>query len=194
MTTLDDRPGSTPVIDQRTAAYILAVLQTVRDGAAAQYKDAQQIAARDHFTPGDRLNAVDPASGKKVGTTSMTDPGPKATITDREAFAAYMAEEDPEAVEESVSIHPGSWHEVWKVLERHAPDLIERSLHVKDWAEKAALDKAAATGDPVPGVEVRQPLGTVTVRLSTEGKEHIRAQIADGSIDALRALPAKERS
>lgn len=193
MTTTDDRPAAVePVIDQRTAAYLLAVLQTAKDGAAANYKDGQAIGAAQYFTPGDRFTIKDPVTGAKVGSLSMTDPNPKATITDRDAFTDYMAEEKPDSVDVVESIDPDRLDEAYDVLRKHAPDLLVTTTVVRDQYEKAELEHAAATDTPLPGVEVRTPTGTVTVRLSREGKDLIRGQIAAGSIDALRPLPAKE--
>lgn len=192
MTTTDDRPVTSQPLDQRHAAFVLAVLQTVKDEAAARYKAAQQIAAEHYFQPGDRLTAKDLASGDKLGSVSMTDPSRKATVEDRDAFTAYMAEEDPDSVVTSEAIDPDRLDEAYDVLRKHAPDLLVQTTVVRVQHEKAALDHAAATGDPIPGVEVRQPLGVVTARISREGKELIRAQIAAGQVDALRELPAKE--
>jgi hypothetical protein len=193
MTTTDDRPVAQElVLDQRGAAFVLAVLQTAKDTAAERYRAGQTIGAEHYFTPGDRLTIKDPVSGAKVGTAGMTDPDAKATITDPDLFAAYMAAEDPDSVTTSESIDPERLDEAYDVLRRHAPDLLVTTSHVRVQYEKAVLDQAAKTGDPVPGVEVRKPVGVVNVRLSTEGKELIRELIANGDIDALRALPAKE--
>jgi hypothetical protein len=194
MTTTDDRPATaeTIVLDQRAAAYVLGVLQVCKDTALARYNEGREIGASQYFTPGDRFSILDPVTGAKVGSASMTDPDLKAEITDRELFTAFMAEEDPDSIAVTESIDRTRIDEVLDVLREHAPDLLTETTTVRPDHEERALNQAQITGDPVPGVEVHKPLGHVSVRLSAAGKELIRRQIADGDIDALRALPAKE--
>lgn len=192
MTTTDDRPATQElVLDQRDAGFILAVLQVAQEGAKTNYDKGRVIGAEQYFAPGDRITIKDPLTGAKLGTAGMTDPDPKATVEDRDLFTAYMAEEDPDSITTTEGIDPERFDDAMDVLRQHAPHLLVTTEHVRVQHEKAVLDKAAATGDPVPGVEVRKPAGVVNVRLSKDGKDAIRQQISDGSLDALRALPAK---
>lgn len=193
MTETTDAPAAPAVLDQRTAAFVLAVLDVVAKGSADTLREARTIAARDYFTQGDRLTVRDLDTGEKLGTVSMSDPDPKAEIVDRDAFVAHMAATFPAVVDEVTVLRDGVENDAMDVLREHAPHLLETRQQVTVQGEKAALELATRPdSDPIPGVEVRWPRGVVSTRLSTDGRALIRARIAAGSVDALRALPAKD--
>ncbi len=214
MTTTDDRPDTEhvpavpdgwetppPALDQRAAAFVMGVLQTVRDESKARYDEARAIAARDYFYRGDSFAVVDPDTGTKVGAAGMTSPDPVATITDGTAFRAHLVHHHghDQVMEETVMIAEGRGDEVLDVLREHAPHLLEVHLTPREATVRAALALALEI-DPadddggrrrVPGVTVHVPEGVPFTRLTKAGKAHVRRRIAEGRLDALRALPPR---
>lgn len=177
-------------LDQRAAAFALAVLDTISKTAGERLTEGKNVAVEDYFTRGDRVVVTDP-TGERLGLVWMTDPKPKAEVVNREAFTAWHAETDPDAILEVPFIRPDCMSAAIDVLAEHAPDLLDSRLVVREQHEAATLKQAVKkNADPIPGVEVRTPRGSMTVKLDDDGAGRIRELVASGTVDPLRELPA----
>lgn len=189
--------------DAHAEAFHRLVLAVVKNRVTKAFDAAHKD--NGFLKPGDRLTITDPFDESvKIGTVSKTDPSNVAAVSDSEAFTAWMAENYPEQVRESVRV-TGTHDEVATVLAVHAPHLLSAPrTEVRDWAESAVLKRSAAAGRPVgPGAEVDVPGVTVTpgkaglvVRPNAQAEQVITALWQSGRLafDATftPSLPAAE--
>lgn len=181
-------PEPLPLADAVLVVGALSALtKATKDGDAT----ARGILAADYLSEGDRITIRHPETGAKLGTVSVSEPKPVAEVVDEAALTAYAAETlDGQPVGTIEGVDLARLDDVLDVLSTHAPDLITRTPVLATWARKQLLDGAAATGDPIPGVEVRTKAGHATVRHEPTALDAYRALMASGRVDPLRELPA----
>lgn len=172
------------------AVLVVGAVSAYAKAADAAEKAARAIIAREYLTEGDRITIRDPRDGTKLGTVSVSEPKAVAEIDDKEALLDYIAHQHPEAVSSKQTIRPAAMAIALGLLAKHAPNLLTRPQRVAaDWAVAEVLNKAAASGDPVPGVSVRTKRGHATVRPAEGSLEKYRELVAAGQVDPLRELP-----
>ncbi len=184
-------PHTTPPLDQRGAAFVLAVLKAMTEKASADLTAGKDRAAGDYFRPGDRYVVPHPDDGEQVGLVWMTKPKPVAEVANRAAFLAWAQEERPDDVEQVVSVVRGRDSEVVEALAKHAPHLLQAPRErVTEQGEAAVLrDAVKKNAAPVPGVEVRTPRGNVTVKLDDEAAVSRLCELVTSGRVPLRELP-----
>lgn len=181
-----------PPLTLAEAVLVVGAVSAYAKAVAAAEKTAREIIAREYLSEGARMPIRDPRDGAKLGTVTITDPTPVAEVDDEEALLDYIADQYPEAVSSEQTIRPGAAMAVaLDLLAKHAPNLLTRPRRVAaDWARAEVLGKAAASGNPVPGVSVRTKRGHATVRPAGGSLEKYRELVAAGVVDPLRELPA----
>lgn len=181
-----------PPLTLAEAVLVVGAVSAYAKAVAAAEKTAREIIAREYLSEGARMPIRDPRDGAKLGTVTITDPTPVAEVDDEEALLDYIADQYPEAVSSEQTIRPGAAMAVaLDLLAKHAPYLLTRPRRVAaDWARAEVLGKAAASGNPVPGVSVRTKRGHATVRPAEGSLEKYRELVAAGQVDPLRELPA----
>jgi len=185
----DDAPDPLTIAQ---AGRIVGAVSAYAKAAAAAEKNAREIIARDYLTEGDRITIRDPRDGTKLGTVSVSEPKAVAEVDDEEALLDYIEHQHPEAMStvRSVRDDPAARRVLQLVLAQHAPSLLNPPRRVAaDWARAEVLGKAAASGDPIPGVSIRTKRGHATVRPAPGSLEKYRELVASGVVDPLRELP-----
>ena len=186
----------------RDLALQALIVKHVCDVTTAAIKE-RRAALADEMTNGDRVGVTAPGEPDvEIGLVYRTKPKPTAAVTDRAAFTAWMSQHYPDNVESAARL-TGDWSEIFAVLERHAPHLLDRYTAVRDWAEEEVLHltvrakQACGPGGEldIPGVAYEPPgPGTVTVKLSEDGPAVIEQLWREGRIDLrtgeVLALPA----
>lgn len=183
-----------PPLTLAEAVLAVGAVYAYAKDATAKEKTAREIIAREYLSEGARMPIRDPRDGAKLGTVTVTDPTPVAEVDDEEALLDYIADQYPEAmstVREIVNDGRGYAHaQIFELLAEHAPHLLQAPQRVAaDWARAEVLGKAAASGNPVPGVSVRTKRGHATVRPADGALERYRELVASGVVDPLRELP-----
>lgn len=180
-------------------ALAVAVLTELQKRVAAML-DEHRGAVGSLLDKGDRVSVRSPLSGEGLGTVTMTDPKPKAMVTDPEELDDWIAEHYPEKTEWR-RVVVGSEDEVLAVLAEHAPHLVTTQRHVPDWARAEVLRASAEAGVPcgpggeadVPGVAVEPQPGRLQYR-ATAGSGHaidalVQAGLVDLTSGEVRELP-----
>lgn len=197
-----------PTDDQATDA--AAWLRTYAVGAAFMelVKERQDV-ARENMT-----GILGRGGSKKVGglgSATVTDPTRAAILTDREAFAAWLEEREPETVErrqrintaviaKAVDNDPGL---IDQLVELIGEDVVDEDIHIDDeTVERVANEYAAPDpgrpevirlgkiadedGALIPGIEVTEKSDPhLQVRLDGDGVARIRSIIEDNLTPAI---------
>lgn len=127
----------------------------------------------------------------KLGIVYRSDPDPKWQVVDREALHAHLRTFPGNVVTRHEVI--GDEHEVVDILREYAPHLLAEVTVVPEWVVEAALEQSAATGEPAaPGIELRAPSGSLTVRPDVNAGPAIEAMVTAGLFtwDGRPVLPA----
>lgn len=128
---------------------------------------------------------------QKLGIVYRTDPDPKWTVVDKEALHAHLRSFPGNVVTREEIV--GEEFEVIAVLREYAPHLLAEVTVVPDWVVEAALEQSAATGEPAaPGIELRAPSGSLTVKPDPAAGVAIEQMLAAGlyTWDGRPALPS----
>lgn len=178
-------------MDTRDLAQRALIIKHVADLTAAAIK-RHRADLGDAMTNGDRVGVRSPDNPDlKVGMVYRTEPKATAAVTDRVAFTTWMTRHYPDNVESTARLI-GDWSEIFAVLDKHAPHLLDRYTAVRDWAEEEVLHltirakQACGPGGEldIPGVAYEPPgPGTVTVKLGDEGPAEIERLWREGRID-----------
>lgn len=137
---------------------------------------------------GDRVSVRSPLDGSKIGTVSMTDPAPKARVSDQAALDGWVSERYPEKVVVSEDITDA--RAAVEVLRQHAPHLLAEVRYVPDWAVGEVLRASEQAGAPVgpggevevPGVEVEPQPGRLQYRPGKEAAELVEQLVQAGMV------------
>jgi hypothetical protein len=210
----DPNPQSsepTPVrIDPVVAAERFATVKALAEGFAALLNTMRENADL-AFRPKQRQPVVSPTDPNlELALVSMTNPSPKAAVTDQTAFEAWMRERYPEKFQTRDRLI-GSTTDVIAALRAYVPEFVLDSLvttedYLPDWETKAVLTHSKGAGCPVgpggetgedapPGITVETPHPTVQVRLTEDAVPHVMHAFRSGQLDAAAlvstpALPA----
>lgn len=110
------------------------------------------------------LEAGDMKRPRGLGSVSLSEPAPKASVIDNDAFTAHCTATGEATVSVAIT---GPIEEVLAVLDEHAPHLIGERTYLPDWLIKQELEKAE-NGETVPGVEVSETAPRLIVRTKDE--------------------------
>ncbi|MDO5535881.1 MAG: hypothetical protein Q4F65_14690 [Propionibacteriaceae bacterium] len=116
----------------------------------AVVKQLNKVIGQTRAEAEEALERGDTKRPRGLGSVSLPPLKSKAQVVDDEAFAAHCATVDGATVAVSIT---GPMEEVLAVLDEHAPHLIGEKTYLPDWLIEQEL-KAAASGKPVPGVEL----------------------------------------
>lgn len=134
------------------------------------------------YENGDGRTFRSPVDGRKLGKVRRNDPDPEWRVTDADALRAHLLERGHvETVREVI----GGDETVVAVLAEHAPHLLAEVTRVPPAAVAAvmaATRKAGAPvdpdGQPVPGVELRHPEGSLVVTVDPATGAEAAAELA----------------
>lgn len=184
----------------RDLALRALIVKHLADRTAAAIREHRASLAEE-MANGDRVTVASPDGPAEMGQVWRTKPKGTATVTDRAAFTAWMAERYPERVDTVWQIPEGGWDAVVTLLQEHAPHLLTTHSLVSCWAENEVLkvtERARRACGPggeldIPGVAYEPPgRGVVTVRLSEDGPALIEDLWRCGRIEldgTVTALP-----
>ncbi len=171
-------------IDTKTLAGRAAVLAACGKWIKEQ-GDAHRAELRTRLGRGDKVTAFNPLDDTlTLGTATMSNPDPKAFVTDREAFEVYCRATWPDKIE--VWTEYGPEEEVIAVLREHAPHLLTVHSTIPATLAERALDRAAS--EDVPGTERHLPAPSLTITPAKAAVAVIRSMIAGSPV--LRELEA----
>ncbi|MDN5920249.1 MAG: hypothetical protein L0I76_34995 [Pseudonocardia sp.] len=136
------------------------------------------------YENGDGRTFRSPLDGRKLGKVRRNDPDPEWRVTDADALLVHLrGRGHVETVHDIV----GGDDEVAAVLAVHAPHLLAEVTRVPPSASAAVLaatrkagEPVGPDGEPVPGVELKQPAGSLVVTVDP-------ATGADAAADLARA-------
>ncbi|RVW03028.1 hypothetical protein [Rhodococcus xishaensis] len=159
------------------AVMLKALADTVLD---AQKRVRHELAQR--MAKGDRLTARD--GDAKLGSVNLTDPKPKATVTDEAAFADYLTAKYGD--EATVTVELGDVGEICAVLaDSGHEDLFTVRQVFPAWVREQAIKDALLPRHTVPGVTVTVPAGVVSARTEQAAVERVRAVLSGGDVRVL---------
>lgn len=159
------------VMLKAAAGLILDEFEAVKALAAEQFQKGDSKAARQ----GDL----------KLGRLTMSDPKPKATVTDRAKFEAYLEVKFADTAVHDVML--GDASEVCAALaDAGRDDLFTIAHRIPDWKREERL-KAALAGESVPGVTVATPDGVMSAKPEQAAKNLVR-ELLNGSAVPLLAI------
>lgn len=147
---------------RRDTATRLLVLRVLRDRIAAADKDARTIAGTDFDVPG--VRDIGLVGGEPIGSVQLIKGRTTPTVTDPDALLAWVRANHPDEVETTVRVRPS-----------YVAALLGQA---KDDGE--AVDHA--TGEAIPGIDVRQSEPSLNVRPSEDAADTIARAMADGSL------------
>jgi hypothetical protein len=159
------------------ALRVLALTELGKRVETARTEAKRQLAGL--LTPGDSKKPGLPGAQRlKLGSVSYTTGRVTASVTDPDAFAAWVTE--------------------------HQPDAADLVVRVKPWFEKAVLDASAAAGEPctpdgtldVPGIEVGSAAPYISTRTNPNLSDDLWRLLIDGDVPglALAELTGGEQS
>lgn len=159
------------VMLKAAAGLILDEFEAVKALAAEQFQKGDSKAARD--------------GELKLGRLTMSDPKPKATVTDAALFEAYLEVKYADAaVHEAILGDPS---EICAALADAGRDDLYTVVHsIPDWVRQERL-KAALAGESVPGVTVAAPAGVMSAKPEQAAKDLVR-ELLNGSAVPLLAI------
>lgn len=135
---------------RENTALRMTVLRVLVD-ELGKVRTVENDTVKETWTVGDRLAGKLP-SGDVIGFVTVKKGSVSPAVTDREKFAAWVAEAHPEEIETVVP----------DPITRVRPAYEKRLL---DAAKKAGVPVDTSTGEEIPGVTVRQgdPIPAVTL-------------------------------
>lgn len=169
--------------DLRDAANREAVLKTLLDAIKTEY-DAARAEVQQHLDEAREITRLDAAlpDGTVVAKVILTDPKPAATVTDEQAFLAWVRENRPDQVHSRlvVEVRPAFQTALLNEL---------TAAKTTQWCDE---DGVVHT---VPGVQIRATRArTHSVRFEDDGKADVAAAWRAGQLNEVvtLALPASE--
>ena len=148
------------------------------------------------YGDGDKHTFRSPVTGQRLGQVWKTDPNPKMVIVDRDALEEHLRS-FPGNLITDVVIDPDRMPEALAVVQEHAPDLLVEVSRLDPTVVDAALAQSRATGQPAaPGIELRKPSGTLTVKPDPGSFEQVSLLVQANLLtwDARPVLPEAEAS
>lgn len=143
--------------------------------------DASKATCLAGMQPGDRRTVTH--GDVKLGSVTLTEPTKQATVTVRDQFELWVANNHPTEVETSWRPRLGVTAEALaallvEVAPEVATEFVEHVAGVNSAFEARVLDEVSKGGAPVPGVEVSSRAPWLTVRPSPDALVQARALIA----------------
>lgn len=165
------------------------ILQQITKLIAGEIKSTKAIAT-DQYEKGDGKAARAEIDGvdTKLGKLSKSDPAKVATVVDYPTFQAHLRAEYPDKLETEFEL--GDTSEIIPVLLEHAPHLLTKHENViPGWLESNELKRALSR--PVPGVEVKAPVGVMSITTTPASEALVREMLAASPIPLFALSPAK---
>ncbi|UPH40841.1 hypothetical protein MWT96_20455 [Prescottella equi] len=157
----------------------VVMLQALADHINREFRYAKgELAER--MARGDRLTARDGAS--KLGSVSLSDPKPVATVSDEAAFRDYMSVKYGDEAQAQVEL--GDAAEICAVLaDTGHEDLFSVREVFPDWVRENALRDALVR--EVPGVTVTTPAGVLSACTEEAAVEAVKSAISSSGVLAI---------
>lgn len=164
--------------DARELALRLVALRYAEQRLKPALEDLRDI-GKDEFIPEEKIFAVSPIDGEVLGHVTRTNPSPSAKVVDEAVLMAHLVDRDPDSLED-VTVVSGTTDEVIDVLREHAPHLLKTDVRIRSWARSEACSRAR--NEPVPGVTVSRPVGTVNIYPAKDKGPEIEALFTAGRV------------
>jgi hypothetical protein len=157
--------------EERLNAGRAVVAKVLAEEVAGIVKDVRQV-VEPSLAPEEKVSATLP-DGTKVGTVGRSKVIQVAAVTDMKAFTEWVKANRPDEIIQPEPFVRASYLE-----------------HVKETAKRHGAPVDEATGEIIPGIELRDGTAMYRVTATDEGREIILSRIKQLMSAELLALPA----
>lgn len=159
----------------------LAILAVAKDLITAEYEAERDRVAHEMDAGG--VKSTEPTvAGERVAVLSLVRPKPSVYVSDPRAWLEYVRAIDPQCIELYTPPPPAP-------IERVRPDVERDCLATFPHTDGVVYDPA--TGEPVPGLAVKEKAPYTSLKFAPNGRAHIAEAWRSGALTAT-VLPALE--